>query len=728
MENRDSLDRSSSEVATSLHVANASLSGENELQSNAGDLTVSEPSVPDESARIVDGVLQSDIGVNTLLTRLKQSIASARDFASFLKKRSTLEEEHAQGLRKLCRSSHESSRRPDNRQGSYAQNYEEITRIHERMVDNGVQFALALHQMHEDLHDLATNMERGRKQWKQTGLTAEKRVQDAEIAMDKAKTKYDSLAEDYDRAKTGDRQSGRVFGLKGPKSAAQVEEDLSRKVQAADSDYSSKVQAAQGLRRDLLATSRPQTVKALLDLINECDSGLTFQMQKFGMQPWQIPYHAIELLTKGLASLNEKLLLGNGLCVSPLKAQINGQAPQPRSLRDVVLQIDNERDLKNYLLSFSSRAGPRHPDLSYQRHPTLAPTQQAPPANRQPQPAFQPQASSPQNGRGFTPSYNQTPQPTLPQPAEKPYDDSPQQQIYSPISPAGPPQLPAPSFSSANFNQSSTTSLPNRTTTPSDLPPLKPVFGISLEDLFQRDGSAVPMVVYQCLQAVDLFGLEVEGIYRLSGTTSHVAKLRAVFDNAIDLQQDSSQVDFRNPESFYHDVNSVAGLLKQFFRDLPDPLLTREHYQAFIEAARIDDDITRRDSLHATINSLPDPNYATLRALTLVSLLAHLPRLSMLVANVVPAQHLNRVQEHFAINRMNAGNLAICFGYVNPLNLLSPYSPSKGKETTAASANLDLYRPTLMGSNSGPNIADAGWQVRVIDTILQNTYQIFDDD
>jgi len=103
---------------------------------------------------------------------------------------------------------------------------------------------------------------------------------------------------------------------------------------------------------------------------------------------------------------------------------------------------------------------------------------------------------------------------------------------------------------------------------------------------------------------------------------------------------DSNQLDFRNPEAFYHDVNSVAGLLKQFFRDLPDPLLTQEHYQGFIEAARkskgiyhmmygtalkvrqigIDDDITRRDSMHATINSLPDPNYATLRALTLVSL------------------------------------------------------------------------------------------------------------
>jgi hypothetical protein len=85
----------------------------------------------------------------------------------------------------------------------------------------------------------------------------------------------------------------------------------------------------------------------------------------------------------------------------------------------------------------------------------------------------------------------------------------------------------------------------------------------------------------------------------------------------------------------------------------------------------------RRDSLHAIINALPDPNYATLRALTL---------------------HLNRVQENSFANRMNASNLAIVFG------------------------------PTLMGANTGPNIQDAGWQVRVIDTILNNTYQIFDDD
>ena len=66
---------------------------------------------------------------------------------------------------------------------------------------------------------------------------------------------------------------------------------------------------------------------------------------------------------------------------------------------------------------------------------------------------------------------------------------------------------------------------------------------------------------------------------------------------------------------------------------------------------------------------------------------------------------------------MNAGNLAICFGYAALLFLLA-----------VSERTNSLPRPTLMGSNTGPNIADAGWQVRVIDTILQNTYQIFDDD
>jgi hypothetical protein len=151
------------------------------------------------------------------------------------------------------------------------------------MVENGLSFSLSLHQMHEDLLELATNMDRGRKHWKQTGMAAEKRVQETELLVEKAKAKYDSLAEDYDRARTGDRHPSKIFGLKGPKSAAQHEEDLHRKLQAADTDYASRVKSANTQRQELLNSLRPQAIKALQDLIAECDSGLTLQLQKFGM-------------------------------------------------------------------------------------------------------------------------------------------------------------------------------------------------------------------------------------------------------------------------------------------------------------------------------------------------------------------------------------------------------------------------------------------------------------
>lgn len=64
-----------------------------------------------------------------------------------------------------------------------------------------------------------------------------------------------------------------------------------------------------------------------------------------------------------------------------------------------------------------------------------------------------------------------------------------------------------------------------------NLPPLKPVFGMSLEALYARDGTAVPFLVYQCFQAVELFGLDMEGIYRLSGSANHINHMKAVFDN-----------------------------------------------------------------------------------------------------------------------------------------------------------------------------------------------------
>ncbi len=80
--------------------------------------------------------------------------------------------------------------------------------------------------------------------------------------------------------------------------------------------------------------------------------------------------------------------------------------------------------------------------------------------------------------------------------------------------------------------------LPTRDSGPPHLPPRQlspstmrqPMFGVSLEKLYERDGAVVPRLVYQCIQAVDLFGLEVEGIYRLNGDSMHVSELKVQFD------------------------------------------------------------------------------------------------------------------------------------------------------------------------------------------------------
>jgi Rho GTPase-activating protein RGD1 len=146
--------------------------------------------------------------------------------------------------------------------------------------------------------------------------------------------------------------------------------------------------------------------------------------------------------------------------------------------------------------------------------------------------------------------------------------------------------------------------------------PTNPIFGVHIDTLFMRDSSPVPSVVFQCIMAVETFGLDHEGIYRISGNSQQVQEIKRKFD------MDAASVDFRDPESFFHDVNLPASLLKQFFRELPETIFTRKNYEKFIDSAREEDEIKRRDGIHALINDLPDPNYATLRSLILVGFTA----------------------------------------------------------------------------------------------------------
>ncbi|KAI9357207.1 Rho GTPase activation protein, partial [Pilaira anomala] len=89
-----------------------------------------------------------------------------------------------------------------------------------------------------------------------------------------------------------------------------------------------------------------------------------------------------------------------------------------------------------------------------------------------------------------------------------------------------------------------------------------------------------------------------------------------------------------------HDINAVTGLLKLYFRELRNPLMTHEYYDWFIEAARIPDYEERMYQIKSIIHSLPKPNYIVLEYLM---------------------RHLNRVASYSEINKMESSNLALIF-------------------------------------------------------------------
>lgn len=77
------------------------------------------------------------------------------------------------------------------------------------------------------------------------------------------------------------------------------------------------------------------------------------------------------LLTYSAAAFNEKLLLGNGLIVSPFKTQGAEGAGQPRSLRQAVAAIDNEKDLNDFVAGQHARIQP-YTEVKYERNPVCS--------------------------------------------------------------------------------------------------------------------------------------------------------------------------------------------------------------------------------------------------------------------------------------------------------------------------------------------------------------------
>uniref|UniRef100_A0A8C4SH39 SLIT-ROBO Rho GTPase-activating protein 1 n=1 Tax=Erpetoichthys calabaricus TaxID=27687 RepID=A0A8C4SH39_ERPCA len=148
----------------------------------------------------------------------------------------------------------------------------------------------------------------------------------------------------------------------------------------------------------------------------------------------------------------------------------------------------------------------------------------------------------------------------------------------------------------------------------------------------QDSGQAIPLVVESCVRFINLYGLQHQGIFRVSGSQVEVNDIKNSFERGNDPLAD---------EENNHDINSVAGVLKLYFRGLDNSLFPKERFNDLISCIRI-------DNLYE-------------RALYLRKILLTFPRSVLIVMRYLFA-FLNHLSQYSDENMMDPYNLAICFG------------------------------------------------------------------
>ncbi|XP_069933544.1 rho GTPase-activating protein 30 isoform X4 [Oryctolagus cuniculus] len=177
------------------------------------------------------------------------------------------------------------------------------------------------------------------------------------------------------------------------------------------------------------------------------------------------------------------------------------------------------------------------------------------------------------------------------------------------------------------------------------------VFGCDLQEHLQHSSQEVPQVLRSCAEFVEEYGV-VDGIYRLSGVSSNIQKLRQEFET-------ERKPDLRR-DVYLQDIHCVSSLCKAYFRELPDPLLTYRLYDKFAEAVAVQLEPERLVKILEVLRELPIPNYRTLEFLM---------------------RHLVHMASFSAQTNMHARNLAIVWA---PNLLRSKDIEASGFNGTAA--------------------------------------------
>ncbi|XP_044056946.1 rho GTPase-activating protein SYDE2 isoform X2 [Siniperca chuatsi] len=173
------------------------------------------------------------------------------------------------------------------------------------------------------------------------------------------------------------------------------------------------------------------------------------------------------------------------------------------------------------------------------------------------------------------------------------------------------------------------------------------VFGVEAWRVVEREstGLMVPLLISKCINEIEKRGCQVVGLYRLCGSAAVKKELREAFE------RDSYAVDLC--ENTYPDVNVITGVLKDYLRELPYPLITKHLYEAVLETM-----VTRplRMGAAGCENDQADSEHT-------VSLLDNLPEVERMTLRRL-LDHLKLVASYQEVNKMTCQNLAVCFGPV----------------------------------------------------------------
>ncbi|KAI2649726.1 SLIT-ROBO Rho GTPase-activating protein 3 [Labeo rohita] len=146
----------------------------------------------------------------------------------------------------------------------------------------------------------------------------------------------------------------------------------------------------------------------------------------------------------------------------------------------------------------------------------------------------------------------------------------------------------------------------------------------------QASGQLIPAVVESCIRFINLNGLHHEGLFRVPGSQMVVNQLKDAFEKGDDPLADEGC-----------DMDSVAGVLKLYFRGLEKPLFPEDSYEQLMECGQIDDETKKVMQLKCIISSYPAPLVIVMRYLF---------------------AFLHHVSQYSDENMMQPYNLAVCFG------------------------------------------------------------------